>query len=184
MHDILELMRKHVHTFDARIEKRIKSLPDWTRAWMLFASYLGQPIITGGVAALLIGFGYGSNNAPLRNAAIVALGTLFVGSMLKLIMRRDRPVTEYVEHMFIDSYSFPSGHAAGSVPVFGLVAYLLFGLGQLWALILALIITFIIILIGLSRVYLGAHYATDVIGGWIVGCGGLAIIIFLIQPSL
>lgn len=151
---------------------------------MLFTTYLGQPIITGGLGALIIGIGYGSGNNSLRMAGIVAVGTLIVGSLLKLILRRDRPVTEYVEHMFLDTFSFPSGHAAGSVPVFGLVAYLLLQTGSAWGIAAALLIAVLTFLIGVSRVYLGAHYASDVLGGWVVGFAGLATIIFIVQPTL
>lgn len=177
-------MKRHVKTFDQRVGNWITSLPKSLHALMLLVTYLGQPIITGGLAALIVGYGYGSSNKSLQMAGLVAGGTLVVGSLLKLILRRDRPVTEYVEHMFIDSFSFPSGHAAGSVPVFGLVAYLLAGLFSPWGVVAAILMAVITLLIGVSRVYLGAHYASDVLGGWIVGFAGLAIIIGIIQPTL
>lgn len=151
---------------------------------MLLLTFLGQPIITGGLGALIVGVGYGSGNNGLRLAGIVAVGTIIVGSLLKLILRRDRPVTEYVEHMFLDTFSFPSGHAAGTVPVFGLIAYLIAGLMYPWGMVTAILIAIITFLIGVSRVYLGAHYASDVMGGWVVGIAGLSIIIFIVQPVL
>jgi undecaprenyl-diphosphatase len=177
-------MKRHVHTFDQTVGKSITSLPEWLRPLMLLLTYLGQPIITGGLGTLIIGIGYGSGNQGLKMAGIVAIGTLVVGSLLKLILRRDRPVTEYVEHMFLDTFSFPSGHAAGTVPVFGLVAYLIAGLSEPWGAIAAALIGTITFLIGISRVYLGAHYATDVLGGWVVGLAGLAIIVFIVQPTI
>lgn len=177
-------MKRHVKSFDQRVGHWITSLPKSLHGLMLLVTYLGQPIITGGVAALVVGYGYGSGNQSLQMAGLVAGGTLVVGSLLKLVLRRDRPVTEYVEHMFIDSFSFPSGHAAGSIPVFGLVAYLIAGLYNPWGAIAAVLLMCITLLIGVSRVYLGAHYASDVLGGWIVGFAGLAIIIGVIQPTL
>ncbi len=177
-------MKHHVHTFDQTVDKWITSLPTWLRPLMLLLTYLGQPIITGGLGTLIIGVGYGGKNQSLKMAGIVAVGTLVVGSLLKLIMRRDRPVTEYVEHMFLDTFSFPSGHAAGTVPVFGLIAYLLAGVMYPWGAIAAALIAVITFLIGVSRVYLGAHYASDVLGGWVIGLSGLAIIVFIVQPIL
>lgn len=175
-------MKKHVHSFDNIVGKRIMAMPKWMQLPMLICTWLGQPIITGGLGALVIGVGYGSNNDALRMAGIVAVGTLIVGSLLKLILRRDRPITEYVEHMFLDTYSFPSGHAAGTVPIFGLFAYLIASTGTLVGFVVAALIATITFFIGVSRVYLGAHYPSDVLGGWIVGLSGLAIIIFIVQP--
>jgi len=177
-------MRHRLHVFDSSLDKLISSLPDWVRTPMLLLSYLGQPLITIGVSTLIIGIGLGENNQSLALAGMVALGTIITGSLLKLVLRRDRPVTEYVEHMFLDTFSFPSGHAAGTVPAFGLVAYLLAQITGTWAFAVVGAIAIITALIGISRVYLGAHYASDVIGGWIVGLSGLAVIVFIVQPSL
>jgi undecaprenyl-diphosphatase len=151
---------------------------------MLFLTFLGQPLITIGISTLIIGLGYGKNLPTLTMAGIVALGTIILGSLLKLILRRDRPLTEYVERMFIDTFSFPSGHAAGTVPTFGLLAYLAWTLHQPWSLPVVILIAIITFLIGVSRVYLGAHYASDVLGGWLVGGSGLLVIIFIVQPTL
>lgn len=149
---------------------------------MLFMTFLGQPIITGGLGALIIGIGIGKDSSSLKMAGIVAVSTLVVGSLLKLVLRRDRPATEYVEHMYLDTFSFPSGHAAGTVPVFGLVAYLIASMNEVWSLFAVIIIALVTFLIGISRIYLGAHYASDVIGGWVIGAAGLAVIVFIVQP--
>lgn len=175
-------MKRRIHSFDSAVGASIGRLPDWVRTPMLILTFLGQPLITIGVSCLIIGLGSGQGNRSLMTAGMVALGTIITGSLLKLILRRDRPVTEYVEHMFIDTFSFPSGHAAGTVPTFGLVAYLLAQMGA-WGLATAGIIAVMVFLIGISRVYLGAHYASDVVGGWIVGLSGLAVIIWIVQPT-
>lgn len=177
-------MRQRLHSFDRKFEKLISSLPAWVRTPMLLLSYLGQPLITIGTSTLIIGIGLGENNRLLAVAGMVALGTIITGSLLKLVLRRDRPVTEYVEHMFLDTFSFPSGHAAGTVPAFGLVAYLLAQLTGVWAPLVITVITLVTFCIGISRVYLGAHYASDVVGGWIVGLSGLSVIVFIVQPVI
>lgn len=177
-------MRHRIHIFDSTLGKLIGKLPQWVHTPMLLLTYLGQPLITIGVSSLILGLGYGRGNQTLITAGMVALGTIVTGSLLKLILRRDRPLTEYVEHMFLDTFSFPSGHAAGTVPAFGLVAYLLAQVTGQWGALIVATIAIATFLIGVSRVYLGAHYASDVLGGWIVGLGGLAVIIFIVQPSL
>lgn len=173
-------MKRHVHTIDRVLGDPIKSLPEWLYTPMVIISLFGQPIVTGSIAMLIIGIGFGRSNDSLMLAGFIALITMVIGNILKLTLRRNRPITDYVEQMLFHTFSFPSGHAAGSVPTFGLVAYLLLPAST----ILAVSIAFLVFLIGVSRVYLGAHYASDVLGGWIVGVIGLAIIILVVGPSL
>lgn len=175
-------MKNYIHNFDTTTERIIKRLPAWFALPMTLITQLGQPVVTIGLAMFFIGIGYKTNNTPLLTAGIVAVATTGVGTVLKLILRRNRPVTEYVERMFFHTYSFPSGHAASTVPIFGLLAYLLAGMNIHWSWVLLAIIT--PVLVGISRVYLGAHFASDVIGGWLLGIAGLAVIIFIVQPSL
>lgn len=85
--------------------------------------------------------------------------------------------------MVLETYSFPSGHAASSVVIFGLIALIAWHLlPQPYASIAVGLLVALIVLIGISRVYLGAHYATDVLVGWLVGAVGLAIIIWIVRP--
>jgi len=108
---------------------------------------------------------------------------LIVSTALKDITERTRPLTEYVTRMFVHSFSFPSGHTTGSTVAFGLLAYYCYHLlpSPLNYIALAFF-TLLILLVGISRVYLGAHYPTDVIGGWILGGIVLGIVIFVIKP--
>jgi membrane-associated phospholipid phosphatase len=102
-----------------------------------------------------------------NEAAVVALafgGAALVNAMLKLAFHRPRPELAFVH---LDTYSFPSGHAAVSTATFTTLAYLLcrrdrsavarvlIGLGTATA----------IALVGFSRLYLGAHYLSDVLAG-------------------
>ena len=137
--------------------------------------------------------------AVMTTLAVVGIATLFVRRwrllalvwlaaagggaildyVLKLVVHRTRP--EYAAaYLHRASYSFPSGHAMGSLIGFGmlafaiaharhfarrprLIAYLLAGLGTL--------------LVGLSRVYLDVHFPSDVAAGWAAGGAWLAICI-------
>lgn len=170
-------MREKLHSFDRVISTHVTRLPDYVRLVMEFFTLIGQPPFTVGIAAAVLGYGTALGKEPYVVSGWIAIGTIVISSIMKLMLRRVRPRNEYVRHMLFKTYSFPSGHAAGSLVSYGLAAFII---GIKWpelaivAWTAAIIVSF---MIGLSRVYLGAHYASDVIGGWIVGAIGLALIL-------
>lgn len=105
---------------------------------------------------------------------------------LKELIHRTRPfhVAENASGFVqsINQYSYPSGHVLFFVVFFGFFAYLawLHFTGRIRAIAIA-ICAMLIILIGPSRVFLGAHWATDVAGGYIIGSIWLFILIFAYQ---
>jgi membrane-associated phospholipid phosphatase len=131
------------------------------------------------MAALLAG-AWLTQRPLLIEAAALTLLVLPVSTLLKSLFRRLRPET--AKALGLHNYSFPSGHSYGTVVAFGLLAYLALSLlapavGLIAALWLGLTITGV----GLSRVYLGAHYPTDVAAGWLIGTVVLALIIWNLQ---
>jgi undecaprenyl-diphosphatase len=89
---------------------------------------------------------------------------------LKMIFARTRPdLTSALTAA--RGYSFPSGHAMGSFIIFGALAYIVLRRRWPWAAksaCLALALT-MAVLVGLSRVYLGVHWASDIAGAWSAG---------------
>lgn len=110
--------------------------------------------------------------------SISALDSVIVNTILKHIIRRDRP--SVVRLISQGGYSFPSGHAMISVCVYGFLLYLAYNkINNKWIkYICCLLLGLLIILIGISRIYVGVHYASDIIAGY-----SLAIIevILLVQ---
>lgn len=96
------------------------------------------------------------------NLVIIAL----INQLLKLIFQRDRPIGYRLIEM--TGYSFPSGHAMVSMAFYGLLIYIIYHLIKKKSLRITLITINIIIifLIGISRVYLGVHYLSDVVTGY------------------
>ena len=96
--------------------------------------------------------------------------SILINSALKQFIHRPRPDTIYVSKMRFKTHSFPSGHAFGTILAYGFLTYLLVThLNNPLGYLLGGLIYILIVLVGISRVYLGAHYPTDVIGGWIFG---------------
>lgn len=178
-------MRSFLHQFDTRLTRTIQDLPSWVEPVMSTASFVGKPLFTMAVCILIGVLGGAWNNIRLVYAGCVGLATIGIGVLMKLLLQRDRPFTDYVLNMRLDTPSFPSGHAVGSTVAYGLAAYLLFSLlPSPWNYIAMGFLVLLIIVIGVSRVYLGAHFPSDVLAGWLLGGLGLLVIVFLIHPRI
>jgi undecaprenyl-diphosphatase len=99
---------------------------------------------------------------------ITLAGALVLDGTLKLIFHRPRPPAAFFGTPLPDSYSFPSGHALFSVCFFGVLAELASARVKSRASRVAIWMAAVVLafVIGLSRVYLGVHYPSDVIAGY------------------
>lgn len=172
-------MKRAIHYFDRIVIRQVLRLPDSVRPLMLFMTLLGQPPITVGLVAGMLGYGLARGSDVLIYAGCTAIITVAVASAMKIFLRRARPDNAYVRSMLIQTFSFPSGHAAGSLVCFGALGYVAAIYWPALFVPIAVMVIILAFLIGLSRVYLGAHYPSDVVGGWIVGGIGLAVIMIL-----
>lgn len=105
----------------------------------------------------------------------VAGGIIF-NNILKLIFARPRPdAVEWGDQVV--SLSFPSGHAMSSIIVYGSVAYLVSRLEPTRTMRTTtwIVAALLILGIGFSRTYLGVHYPTDVLGGFLAGAAWVAL---------
>ena len=113
-----------------------------------------------------------------------ALLSLGLNPVLKLLVERPRPTEDLVMVWREQSgLSFPSGHAFTAILLFGLLYYLVptFLRWQRAITLVRILSLTMIILIGISRVYLGAHWPSDVLGGFLFGGIMLALVIHLHQ---
>ena len=109
---------------------------------------------------------------------VAVLGAELLNNIFKFSFHRLRPI--FTTPVFIAiGFSFPSGHAMGSMAFYGLIAYLLIrhNPSLVQRFLVTLIFALIVGLIGFSRIYLGVHYPSDVLGGYIAGLGWLAFTI-------
>ncbi len=106
-------------------------------------------------------------------------GAMLLNSALKFLYHRDRPDFFTINGEKPETFSFPSGHSMVSACFFGLLVWFGFRfiknpLAQTGWLFLML---FTIIMVGLSRVYLGVHYFTDILGGFLGGFFWLLVLL-------
>jgi len=105
----------------------------------------------------------------LEGWLLAFLGGFLLNNILKRAIHRPRPYPGAAEY---SSWSFPSGHAMVSLIAYGMVAYVLILLGprnRRAQLAIVAGAALLVLAIGFSRLYLGAHYFSDVVGGYAAG---------------
>lgn len=112
------------------------------------------------------------------------VGCTVINQTIKHIVRRPRPnVLRLVEE---SGYSFPSGHSMISVAFYGLVIYFVYkninNKYLKWSLISLL--SLLILTIGFSRIYVGVHYFTDVVGGFFLALAYLIVYIYIYNKKV
>jgi membrane-associated phospholipid phosphatase len=147
---------------------------------MRAASTVGGPVVLGAVtvaAGLVLGIVW-RRWGPLLATMVTVAGNGVLTVALKDAVGRSRPPLGGAVAA-ADGYAFPSGHAAAAAAAFGVLALLCSGPVRsqaarvaVWA-SAAMLTT----LVGISRIYLGVHWTTDVIGGWAFGALWLAVVV-------
>lgn len=137
-----------------------------------------QVVIT--VVIVLLFFIFKKVKTGLWFGITMLLGPGILNHVIKEIIGRVRP--DQIEHLVVQGgYSFPSGHSMSSMVLFGSLIFLLFRSVRSNSLkwLLSILLGFFPLLIGLSRIYLGVHYPSDVLGGFSLGfawlCFSIAI---------
>lgn len=115
-------------------------------------------------------------NKKIGTSIIINLGTITIlNVLLKGILQRPRPI----EYRIINEngYSFPSGHSMVSMAFYGYLIYLIYKYikNKYLKYTLITILSALIIIIGTSRIYLGVHYTSDVIAGFLISISYLVV---------
>jgi membrane-associated phospholipid phosphatase len=157
----------------------------WLSETMIAVSYLGYNIPLFTLLIILTAIIFWT--LRLRLEAIMVLGLSIVSSLLntliKILVARPRPTASLVEVIQAASgQSFPSGHVMSYLAYFGLLfslGIILFRGKRWWRMLLLIIPALFVVLVGPSRIYLGDHWASDVLGAYLIGGVLLGLTLYL-----
>lgn len=152
-----------IHVIEIAVNAFLQSLGLWLRAPMQAITTLGYEQFF--ILLLPAIYWCIDQMAGFRVGLIFILGN-FVNNLFKWVLRSPRPywISEKVQPLSQEtSFGLPSGHAQTAATMWGWLAV---EIKRRWFTILALVLTF---LIGVSRIYLGVHFLTDVLLGWLLG---------------
>ena len=179
-----------VSRFDLNVTEEIQE----QRAWdftplMKFISIFGDPVVailSIIIASLFFFLFYRRREAYFTLAVIIP--DLF-NIMIKILIHRPRPTLEDAKILLkFTKTGFPSGHVVHYVVFFGFLLTVMIvdkNISLFWRNCIGIVSAFLILTVSISRVYLGAHWATDVIGGYLFGFAylGVILIYYLKDPK-
>ena len=171
-----------ISNFDLDITRAIQEQRAWDPTLLMrFISIFGDPIFAPFpvIIAFLLFF-LTHRRREARFTLTVILPDL-CNFLIKMLIHRPRPTLEDARILLKFSQTgFPSGHVVHYVVFFGfLLAVMIVDktISSFWRIFVGILSTFLILTVSISRIYLGAHWATDVIGGYLFGFVYLGIIL-------
>lgn len=129
-----------------------------------FITYLGSAYVV--ISLIILGFILIKNKKYSLFMSINLISITLLQFILKNIYSRGRPID--ISLIEESGYSFPSGHSLTAMAFYGLLIYYIYksNINKNKKIVLEILLSIIILLIGLSRIYLGVHYFTDVVGAF------------------
>lgn len=162
---------------DAAVALRTPARDTAVTAFTDLGGTIGMPILVLVVTGVLVALR--RSWTPVVVMVVAAAGSLLMTVLGKDLVGRARPPATLAVPPLETSPSFPSGHTLNATVLVGALAYLLLlAARHTWQRVLvAAVATAFVLAMGLSRVFLGHHWLTDVVAGWLLGLGWLAAVV-------
>jgi undecaprenyl-diphosphatase len=173
-----ELAENELGGFDEGVSTYVISFrTEWLTNYFTFATHLGDRYAYIAITILLAAYyriRHRSWKFILQTVAVLLLASLS-NIVLKRAINRARPSLEHL--VSVNTLSYPSGHSMSAMAFYGFLIFLCIrtGMQRSLRILLIAVLALLILSIGISRIYLGVHYPSDVVGGWI---GGLIWVAF------
>jgi membrane-associated phospholipid phosphatase len=144
--------------------------PAWTDAMRIVTRLGGGAVVVSIAILVVVGLLVDRQRWLAIFVALAVGGALLLSVLAKWVIGRDRPPVD-VRLQQVHSSAFPSGHSTQAAATYFALAIVVTVLCESRALraVTWLAATLIVFLVGVSRIYLGVHWATDVLGGWLLG---------------
>lgn len=158
-----------------------QNLPSFLIEYLIFGFFVGREMII--ILCWILGL-YFLHKRYWREFAMILIGSGGGGVLwyfLSAYFNRPRPPTQI--DVILTDPSFPSGHALSSVVFYGFLAYLLVPKmpSRFWKWVIIILMTFITLFVGVSRVLLGGHFVTDVVAGYALGIAWAGLVYTVVE---
>lgn len=176
-----------IQNFDSTIISVVQGIeaPQLTKIMEFFSMIgTGLPIVFITIGVMIVLYTFLGHRRELIFLLFVLIGTALLNKLLKLIFQRARPTIHRIADA--NGFSFPSGHSVAAFALYGALAFLVWkhvptAIGRITIIILS---SLFIATIGISRIYLGVHYPSDVLGGYLMSACWLSGSIWFYQRYL
>jgi membrane-associated phospholipid phosphatase len=165
-----EVLDKETSAFDRSVSLAIHRLdsPFMDFNMRLFTTVGSLKIVVLALAIVFIGALRRRDMRAAWSLVAVFAAAETINWVLKHLVARARP-SLFEEIATLHTYSFPSGHAMTGAAVYGMIGVVLAREHPRWRRVLTVAVPALVFLIGLSRIFLGVHWPTDVLAGWAAG---------------
>ena len=166
----VSLIDKSIHDFVIKFSSEV------TTTIMKIFTFFGSTIfiVILSIILFIIFIILKQKDKAFKTAGAIIISTI-INNIIKIIIRRPRP--EYIT-VVEKTFSYPSGHTMASTTLYGILLYLLLksNLNKTYKIGFGIILGNLPLLVGISRIYLGAHFFSDVFGGYLLS--GLILTVF------
>ena len=163
------LIRLTLSSVDLRLERHLVASPGVLMTPLQAVTYLGSSVIVLPVMAVAAAICvWNSSRRDALMLVVVVTGAFLLYTTIKDLVDRPRPPVPHLTDA--GGASFPSGHSTQAAAIYGALAYLIARhRRRMNALITSFSAAFLTLMIGWSRLFLGVHYPSDVVGGLLIG---------------
>ena len=169
----VSLIDKSIHDFVIKFSSEI------TTSIMKIFTFFGSTIfiVILSIILFIIFIILKQKDKAFKTEGAIIISTI-INNIIKIIIRRPRP--EYIT-VVEKTFSYPSGHTMASTTLYGILLYLLLksNLNKTYKIGFGIILGNLPLLVGISRIYLGAHFFTDVFGGYLLSGIILTIVYYI-----